>query len=161
MTIPDPLSRSTPTPFAAYVCIRGRAVRLETNSSALLERLRLEFKGYGDERPDAPDFIWRLVTEPNAAGSGERWPKTEWLSDAGLSLVNFGQRSFIAVDLEAREAIGFLEERFTDGEPRFIRLFLGTLITLTRPALGPAATAAHAGGVKVPLLSRQREYPEA
>ena len=156
MTIPDLLRRSTPTPLVADLCIMGRAVHLETNSTKLLECLRRELESYGGDRAVRPDFLWRLVSEPDATGFEASWPEGAGFSDAGLSLVNFGQRSFIAVDLEAREAVGFLEERFTEDEPRLVRLFLTTLITLTAPALGPAAgSAAHVAPEREePLFSR-------
>jgi hypothetical protein len=121
----------------------GRAVRLETNSAALLERIRYALEVYGGAaRSTRSDFLWRLVTEPDAAFEGQ-WPEMVAFSDAGLSLVNIGQRSFIAADLDAREVVSFLEERFTKDELGFERLFLAALVTSTAPALGltPASAA--------------------
>lgn len=147
MVRPDLLRRSTPTPLAADLCIMGRAVRLETNSAVALERTRNALERYGGARSTRFDFLWRLVSEPDAEFE-TAWPKMVGFSDRGLSLVNIGQRSFIAADLGACEAVSFLEERFTKDELGFERLFLAMLVTLTAPALGltPASATCVAQG---------------
>ena len=126
----------------------GRTLRLESDSPMVLERTRSALAKYGGATSGACDFLWRLVIEPS---SGGETPCLEMaaLSDGRLSFVNVGQRTFIAVDLEAREAVGFVEERFAKDELGFERLFLAALATLTAPALGltpvPAACVAQDG----------------
>ena len=155
MTAPDMLRRATPTPFAAHLHIMGRTVRLETNSAALVRYFRSQLESYGGARSSRPDFLWRLVSEPDAEFEA-RWPEMAGFSDASLSLVNFGQRSFIAVDQHARKAVGFLEERLTRDKPRFVRILLAALITLTASALGPRAASAARAAWELgrPSLSR-------
>jgi len=126
----------------------GRTVRLQTNSAAVLERARSILARYGGISSGACDFLWRLVSEASAGGEAP-FPEMAALSDGGLSFVNVGQRTFIAVDLEARAAVSFLEERLAIDEWGFERLFLAALVTLTAPALGltplPAACLAQEG----------------
>lgn len=156
MTIPDPLRRSTPTPFAAHVWIMGRAVRLETNRTALLESICDAVERNGGRPASSPAFLWRLVIEPDGKlGSG--WPEMAGFSDSRLSLVNFGQRSFIAVDRDGREAVGFLEEGLMREKPGFVRPLLDVLITLTAPSLGlrAASVARVARETGKPILLRQ------
>jgi hypothetical protein len=128
----DLLRRSTPTPFADDLCVMGHLVHLETNSRVALEHLRDAFGGDGEPDAGQPDFVWKLIVEPDAGP--ERDPVAAF-SVAGLSLVTVGQYTFMAVDLRAREAIVFLEERFTKDRSEFERLVAATLLKLTAPAL--------------------------
>ncbi len=65
-----------------------------------------------------------------------------------------GQRSFIAVDLQAREAVGILPEFLALDQIGFASVFLSSLLYLTSPALGltPVSAACVAKGEKGLLL---------
>ena len=130
----DLLRRSTPTPLSADLWVKSRAVRLETNSLRVLDCARAAFANDDTSRPGRPEFLWRVVVEADR-GAEATPPPTGLVSDYGLSFVSMGQYSFIAVDLRAREAMVFLEERVAKDELRFERLFLSTLVKLTGPAL--------------------------
>ena len=126
----DLLRRSTPTPFQRDVRVEGRTVRVETNSAAVLERMHGAFDVQKETPSGQPEFLWKLVVEPDSDSSIVSSSLTAF-SDQGLSLANIDQRNFIAVDLREREAIAFLEERFVEDEAAFERLFLATLVKMT------------------------------
>jgi hypothetical protein len=61
-------------------------------------------------------------------------------SDSGLRYVNIGQRGFLAVDTETREACGFLADPFVEREARFRhRPPLDILFCMTAASLGLTA----------------------
>jgi hypothetical protein len=64
------------------------------------------------------------------------WPRRSAFSDDGLRFVEFGQRSFLAVDLEVREAIGILSESLMKDELGLTSPFLDNLFCLTVGSLG-------------------------
>lgn len=111
-------------------------MRLETNSATALERMRNALAEDGGDQSAGSEFLWRLIVEPDT-GCESAWPEMPAFSDQGLSLVNSGQYSFIALDLKAREAVIFLEERSMNDELKFEHEFLATLVKLTAPALRP------------------------
>lgn len=116
-TRPDLLRRFSSTPLAADLRLMGRTVRIETNDDAVLDLAWKFFGRYQDGTPGIPEFTWRLISEPDPKA-----PSTvvhvSAFSDPGLQYVNIGQNSFLAVDLETREAIGFLSDFFFQDEPR-------------------------------------------
>jgi hypothetical protein len=70
-------------------------------------------------------------------------------SDPGLRYVNIGQRSFLAVDLENREAVSFLSDLFVEGETRLRnRPPLDILFCMTAASLGLVALSGGCVGVK-------------
>jgi len=131
----DPLRRFTATPLVADLCVMDRRVRLETNSTTLFDRaLKLFEQDHGSST--APhEFLWRFVGESNSCLKPP-WPEMTAFSDHGLRYVNLGQRSFFAVDLEAREAIAFLSDELAKDEAGFSSVFASTIFDLTAAALG-------------------------
>jgi hypothetical protein len=97
-----------------------------------LEHVRGAFGADSEFNAGQPDFVWKLIVEPDAGR--ERDPVAAF-SEAGLSLVTIGHYTFMAVDLRAREAIVFLEERFTKDRSEFERLVAASLLKMTAPAL--------------------------
>ncbi len=134
-TTSDPLRRFTPTPLAANLPAMGRTIRLETNSPTVLSQTRRLFERYAGQAPSQPEFLWRIVSEADPAVTPP-WPEVSAFSDEGLRYVSFGHRSFLAVDLEAREGVGFLAEGLAQDEPGFSCPFLERLFLLTSSALG-------------------------
>ncbi|HTS08653.1 MAG TPA: hypothetical protein VMP68_24005 [Candidatus Eisenbacteria bacterium] len=57
-------------------------------------------------------------------------------SDGGLRFVNFNQRSFLAVDIDAHEAIAFLSEELCGDEMGFYSIVLSDLFDLSSAMLG-------------------------
>lgn len=155
----DPLCRFTATPLTTDLQAMGRTVRLETNSATVLARMVGLFERYGrapvtPRKPvRRPDFLWRIVGETNS-DLKPPWPKMTAFSDDGLRYVNFGQRNFLAVDLEAREAVAFLSEELANDELGFSSIFASTLFDLTAPAmkLMPVAAACVALNGKALLI---------
>jgi hypothetical protein len=137
----DPLRRFTPTPLAADLPVMGRVLRLATNSPTVLRQTRHAFEGYAASCSGRAEFVWRIVTE---AGSELKplWRDVTAFSDSSVRFVHFGPRSFVAVDLEAREAVGFLPEDLARDDIAFSRVFLGDLFYLTAGALRLTAIAA-------------------
>lgn len=140
-TTPDPLRRFTPTPLAANLPVMGRTIRLETNSAAVLDRTRRLLARYAGQVPGEPKFLWRIVSEADPAVTAP-WPEVSAFSDPGLRYVSFGHRSFLAVDLEMREAVAFLAEGLVNEESGFNTPFLDRLLVLTSGALGLTSIAA-------------------
>ncbi len=149
----DLLRRFTPTPFVADLPVMGRVLHLATNSPTVLRQTRQAFDRYAASCSGRAGFVWRIVTE---AGSGLKplWRDKAAFSDRSLRFVHFGPRSFVAVDLEAREAVGFLPEDLARDDIAFSTVFLGDLFYLTAGALRltPIAAACVALGSKGLLL---------
>jgi hypothetical protein len=145
---PDLLRRFTPTPRAVNLRLMGRTVRLETNNPALLS-FALEFFGrhqYGESQTS--EFLWRIVCE-----SDPRVQNTDVLfsafADHGLRYTSLGQRGFLAVDIENREAVGFVSNLFIEElEQSRNSRSLDVLFCMTAPALGLTAMAAGCVGAE-------------
>lgn len=110
-TRPDLLRRFSSTPRAADLRLMGRTVRIETNDDAVLELAWKFFERYQHGKAGAPEFTWRLVSEPDPKAQSTVVHVSAF-SDPGLQYANIGQGNFLAVDLDRREAIGFLSESF-------------------------------------------------
>jgi hypothetical protein len=131
----DPLRRFTAAHLAAEFCIMGRRIRLETNSGTLFNRFTNLFKQAARSSFTLPDFLWRFIGERDSS-LRPPWPEMRAFSDEGLRYVNLGQRSFFTIDLDAREAIGFLSEDLAADELGFSSVFAATLFDLMAAALG-------------------------
>jgi hypothetical protein len=130
MKAPDLLRRFTSTPLTADLCVLGRAVRLETNSGAILEQARRAFATHSQPLAGGADFLWRLVEE-SSDQSRPALPATV-IADDGLFFINLDRHGFIAVDTEAREAVGFLPG---SAEETLLRALLSA-VTATALGLG-------------------------
>ncbi len=130
----DLLRRFTPTPLVADLRVMDRTIRLETNSPTILEHTRRALECYGGTPSGQPEFLWKLVSEADPELKPP-WPEITAFSHEGLYLVNVGQRSFLAIDLEAKEAVGFLSEALSKDELGFSRPFLAMLFSITAEAL--------------------------
>jgi hypothetical protein len=97
----------------------GKTVRLETDSLRILDLVLQFFASYPRTLRDDPELTWRIVSEPGCfTGTGT---PTCRFSDADLSFVNVGQRSFLAMDAETKKGIAFLAEGFAEVlEPMFM-----------------------------------------
>jgi hypothetical protein len=131
----DPMRRFLPTPYAAFLPVMGSTVRLETNSSKLSRHMVELFARYPGEPNERPNFLWRIVVDSDAQ-LGQSWPRRSTFSDEGLRFAQFGQRNFLAVDLEAREGIAFVSERLVEDKLGLTSPFLDNLFCLTVGALG-------------------------
>jgi hypothetical protein len=144
----DLLHRFTSTPYATDLRLMQRTVRLETNRSAVLALTLDFFERHQDGRAGKPDFLWRIVCEPDCRVESTAVQLSAF-SDLGLRYVNVGQRGFLAVDLERREAMGALADLFVEGEPslRYNRPF-DILFCMTAPSLGLTALSGGCVGVE-------------
>jgi hypothetical protein len=150
----DLLRRFTPTPYGVDLLIMARTVRLESNSRTVVESALEFFARHQGSPTSDPEFLWRIVSQedfqieyPGVALSA--------FSDGGLRFVNLGQGSFLAVDLEAREGIGFVAERLVENEPkRHCRSVFDTLFCLSTGGVGmvPLSAACVGKGDKGLLL---------
>jgi len=137
----DPLRRFTATAHTLDVHVMGRKIRIETNSSTVFDLARQTFGGYQKTGAENVQFVWRIVSEADGLLKPP-WPEMMAFSDQRLRYINFGQRSFLAVDLEAREAVGFVSEDLVKDEAGFNGIFLAALYYLTAGALGLSAISA-------------------
>jgi hypothetical protein len=132
----DLLRRFTPTPYGVDLQVMGRTVRLESNSRTVVESALEFFARHQGSPTRDPEFLWRIVSEADSlieyAGVA-----VSAFSDGGLRFVNLGQGSFLAVDLEAREGIGFVSERLVESEPRLhCRSIFDTLFCVSTGSFG-------------------------
>lgn len=130
----DPLRRLLPTPLVADLPLMGRTIRFETNSPSVFKRTQDLFARYPRPSNSLADFLWKIVCEPSAQVRPP-WPEVFAFSDKGLRFASFGQHSFLAVDLAAREAIGYLAEELLANPAGFASPFLNTLFVMTAGAL--------------------------
>jgi hypothetical protein len=132
----DIFRRFTPTGLRTDFAAMGRRLRLETNSPTVLSHVRNAFRRYRkDEKGESIEFLWRIVSDPS---SGLQPPLSNRIgfSDGGLRLVNLNQRAFLAVDLDAREAIAFLSPELCEDEMGFYCPVLSDLFDLSSAGLG-------------------------
>jgi len=144
----DLLRRFTCTPHAIDLQLMQRTVRVETNEKKILDLGRQFFRAHQHGSRRTPQFLWRIVCE-----SDPHLPSTavtlSAFSDFGLRYVNIGQRSFLSVDLESREAVAFLSDRFLEDVPRFRnRPPLDILFCMTASSLGLTPLSGACVGVK-------------
>jgi hypothetical protein len=145
---PDLLRRFTSTPHTMDLQVMQRTVRLETNHKPVLELARSFFERHQHGEVGKPQFFWRIVCESDPQAHSTDVPLSAF-SDLGLRYVNIGQRGFLAVDLESREAVAFLSDRFVEGETRFRhRPPLDVLFCMTAASLELVALSGGCVGVK-------------
>lgn len=147
-TRPDLLRRFTSTPYSADLRLMQRTVRVETNQERMLDLSRQFFLAHQHGRVGTPQFRWRIVCESDPQMQSTAVPLSAF-SDFGVRYVNIGQRSFLSVDLESREAVAFLSDRFLEDDPRFRhRPPLDILFCMTASSLGLTALSGACVGVK-------------
>lgn len=130
----DPMRRFLATPYAACLPLMGRSVRVETNSPKLLSHMVELFARYPGEPDERPTFLWRIVVDSDVR-VGQSWPRRSTFSDEGLRFAQFGRRTFLAVDLEAREGLGIVPESLMEDKLGITSPFLDSLFCLTVGAL--------------------------
>jgi hypothetical protein len=133
---PDLLRRFSATPYAANLIVMDRAIRIESNRSQIVEQAREFFVRHQGPLAGNPEFLWRIVGEANGRSDAIDIQLAAF-SDLGVRYGNMGQRSFLAVDLEAREAVAFVDERAVESEPEFnCRSLFDTLFCMCAGSLG-------------------------
>jgi hypothetical protein len=134
----DPLRRFTATPLSADFRLMRRHLRVETNCAVVLEHTRRALDCYGPATSTLPDFVWRVITDPHSP-LVPPWPEMSAFSDHHRRYINLGQRSFIAVDLNCREAVAFVSDGLVKDEVGFASIVLASLFYLCAGALGLTA----------------------
>jgi hypothetical protein len=127
----DSLRRFTETPFESTFAIGEATVRVATNYQSLADRLREVSATAAPKVAEGPVFFWRVVVEAD----DEREPESMsvgQLNKDGLAFITLCLRSFLASDLEAREGIAFVSERFVHNEGLFHQYFLPALLSLSK-----------------------------
>ncbi len=132
----DLLRRFTSTQHSSILTIMGKAIRVESNSPLIVE-VALQFFGrYPRETGAEPDFQWRIVGEADPQRCAASIDCLAF-SDRGLRFANLGQRAFLAVDVERREAVGFVDPASVECEPTLsCRSVFDTLFSMCSGALG-------------------------
>jgi hypothetical protein len=131
----DPLRRFTSTPYTTALPAMGRTVQLETNSVSLLEHAKELFAPYPRLPGGQVDFLWRIVIQSHPQMTPP-WPKRSAFSDHGLRFAEFGQRNFLAVDLDLREGIAFLAEGLAEDKLGLTFPFLENMFLMSAGSLG-------------------------
>ena len=143
----DPLRRFTETPLTTSLPIMGRMIRLETNSAKVLNHAADLFSDYRRSEGVSPDFLWRIVTQPGLR-EDTTWPKRSAYSDSGLRFAEYGQTNFVAVDLDSREGVAYLEEGLAEDELGLTSPFLDNMFSWTAGSLGLTPIFAACVGVQ-------------
>jgi hypothetical protein len=145
---PDSLRRFSSTPYAMDLQFMQRTVRVESNHAAVLELARSSFERHQHGSAAEPEFLWRIVCESDPHVKSTDVPFSAF-SAPGLRYVNIGQRGFLAVDLNRREAVAFLSDRFVAGDARFHhRPPLDIFFSMTAASLGLTALSGGCVGVQ-------------
>ncbi len=135
----DLLRRFAATQHAVDLRLMERTLRLEANNRSVLELALKFFERHQHGNSTAPEFRWRIVTEPDSKVQPNDVPLSAF-SENGIRYVNIGRRSFLAVDLQKREGIAFLAESFVEGEARLKhRPPLDILFCMSAASLGLTA----------------------
>ena len=130
----DPLRRRTLTPHTAALPVMGRMICLKTNSLDIVHHMVQLFSIYSSANR-SPDFTWKVVSQADVA-IDPPWPERHAFSDDQLRFVQFGQRTFIAVDVAAREAVAFIADGLVADKVGFTSPFLDNLFCITASSLG-------------------------
>ena len=138
----DLLRRFTSTPHNATLSIMGNTVRLESNNRAIVDKAVKFFERYQGQPAGRADFLWRIVGEATSQEHTDGVELTAF-SDHGLRFANIGQRSFLAVDLHAREAVAVVSEEYIESEPLVhCRPLFDTLFCMCAGSFGKVAMEA-------------------
>jgi hypothetical protein len=144
---PDLLRRFSATPYAANLLIMDKTIRIESNRSQIIEKGREFFVRHQGPAVGTPEFLWRIVGEADCRSDAIDIHLAAF-SDLGVRYGNMGQRSFLAVDLEAREAVAFVNERAVESEPEFnCRSLFDTLFCMCAGALAVTSLSAACVGM--------------
>lgn len=138
---PDLLRRFSATPHAANLRIMDRTIRIESNCPQIVEKARKFFFRHRGRAVGHPEFLWRIVGEHCRDRTIDI--QLAAFSDLGVRYGNMGQRSFLAVDIDAREAVAFVDEQAVEYEPEFnCRSLFDTLFCMCAGSLGLVSLAA-------------------
>lgn len=130
----DPLRRFISTPYTAALPVMDRSVRLESNRRDIVDYMMELFAFYPGCEKRRWSFRWRIVSQADVSACPP-WPRRHAFSDDRLRFAEFGQRSFIAVDLEACEAVAFIAEGLLADKVGFTSPFLDNLFCMTASSL--------------------------
>ena len=131
----DPLRRLISTPYTTNLSCMGKCVRLETNDAQVFEHIVALFSIYPPATEQDALFRWRIIREPVVKHTP--FPLTRCaFSDSGLRYAEFGQRNFIAIDMESRLAAVFISEELACDRSSLTYPFLDTLFCMCATSLG-------------------------
>jgi len=131
----DPLGRFAASAQCTTLSVMGRAVSFETNCEDLSHRVEELFSVYPRSVDRTPHFRWRITQHP-ASSFGNCGFMRSAFSDSNLRFAQVGQRSFYALDLESRTAVGSITEEVMKDGLRFIISFMDSLFCMTASSLG-------------------------
>lgn len=131
----DLMKRFTETPLETMVWLSGTKIHVETNCQAVVNGLERALTPRTASVPDCPDFVLRVVAESD--GNFELAPASSihHLSHDGLSFISLGQKSFLACDRQARQAICFISQNLATDDRQFSHQFLPALLSLLKESI--------------------------
>lgn len=131
----DPLGRFAPSAQRTILSVMGRSVDFETNCEDLFRRVEKLFSVYPRAVDATPQCRWRII-QHRASSPGNRGFRRFAFSDSNLRFAQVGQRSFYALDLESRTAVGSITEDVIKDELRIIIPFMDSLFCMSAASLG-------------------------
>ena len=131
----DLIKRFTETPFEAMLSLSGTSIRVETNCRAVIDQLGCALAPCPAGPLAVPDFVLRVVAESDQDFDPGLTSCIHRLSRNGLSFISLGQKSFLACDRQARQAISFVSENLVTDEGRFSQYFLPALVSLLKDSI--------------------------
>jgi hypothetical protein len=131
----DLLKRFTETPLETMLWLSDASIRVETNCQAVVDRLERALIPCTVSPLDVPDFVLRVVAESDGDFELGSASDTHHFSHDGLSFISLGQKSFLACDQQARQAICFICQNLVTDEAQFNRRFLPALVSLLKESI--------------------------
>jgi hypothetical protein len=113
----------------------GKHVLLETNDTEVFEHIADLFSIFPPVTEQDVVFRWRIIREDlrkDAPFSLTRFA----FSDSNLRYAEFGQRSFVAIDIDCRLAVAFISEQLARDRSSLTYPFLDTLFCMCAATLG-------------------------
>ncbi|MCI0423802.1 MAG: hypothetical protein L0387_37760 [Acidobacteria bacterium] len=124
---PDPLLRGLPIRFTARFVPLGRVIRVESNSSAVIDAALESFGAYGEPPPSVlPDITLRICADPTFHDA-EPWPVPLYRALEHLFHISCGSANFAVADLRTGTAIGFVSLEMVQDRSFFRNVFLECL----------------------------------
>jgi len=131
----DSLHRLVPTPYRTNLSCMGKCIRLETNDTRVFEHIVDTFSIYPPFTGQDVLFRWRIIKEARPKDTPFSLTRFAF-SDSHLRYAEFGQRSFVAIDIDCRLAVAFITEELALDRSSLTYPFLDTLCCMCAGTLG-------------------------
>ncbi|PYV18000.1 MAG: hypothetical protein DMG07_04755 [Acidobacteria bacterium] len=134
----DPLGRGMPADLVETFAPLGAILRLETNSSEVLDACRQSFGGFGAPPAEGPAFSLRLLVDSSFRGSPP-WPQPVFRGTGDIFFASLGPDNTAVADLASGFATGLVSPALARDTRQLRKVFIDGLV-LTLLTQGGAST---------------------